>query len=179
MTWTSLRSLRRAGWSAALIAILPAVAASQGATQVAPNAPKDSPVQTAQKCIWMAMDQAMQPYIAQARSTWPQARRRYLAGLPPRNTFFVTTLLVDDQDRREQVFIAVDGIREGVITGRIWNKVEVVRGYRLGDHYSFPESDLRDWLTAKPDGTEEGNFVGKFLDGYEPPRSCISNTVGD
>src|SRR5436190_17098183 len=116
MTWTSLRSLRRAGWSAALIAISPAVAASQGATQLAPNAPTDSPVQTAQKCIWVAMDRAMQPYIAQARTTWPDARSRYLAGLPPRHTFFVTALLVDGQDRREQVFVAVDSIRNGTIS---------------------------------------------------------------
>src|SRR5881275_3506913 len=123
MSWTSLLSLRRVGLVAALIALSPVLVVSQAAPQLAPNAPTDSPVQAAEKCIWVAMDQAMQPYIAQARSTWPQARRRYLAGLPPRNTFFVTTLLVDDQDRREQVFIAVDGIREGLITGRIWNKV--------------------------------------------------------
>ncbi len=103
----------------------------------------------------------------------------YLAGLPPRHTFFVTALLVDEQSRREQVFIAVDGIRQGIISGKIWNRVDVVHGYQLGDYYSFPESDLRDWLIAKPDGTEEGNFVGKFLDGYEPPRTCITNTVGD
>ena len=53
------------------------------------------------------MDAAMQPYIAQARATWPAAKQRYLAGLPARNTFFVTALIVDDSDRREQVFIAV------------------------------------------------------------------------
>ena len=52
-------------------------------------------------------------------------------------------------------------------------------GYHLGDDYKFPESDLRDWMIAKPDGTEEGNVVGKFLDSYEPPRNCRSNTVGE
>jgi hypothetical protein len=52
--------------------------------------------------------------------------------------------------------------------------VDIVHGYRLGDRYTFPESELRDWLIAKPDGSEEGNYVGKFLDGYEPPRSCIT-----
>ena len=180
MAWISLLSLRRVGLPAALIAFFPSVGVSQAAApELAPNAPHDSPVLTTQKCVWMAMDRAMQPYIAQAKATWPDARRRYLAGLPPRQTFFVTALLVDDQDRREQVFVAVEAIRDGMIKGKIWNRVDVVRGYQLGDRYSFPESELRDWLIAKPDGTEEGNFVGKFLDGYEPPRACISNTVGE
>jgi uncharacterized protein YegJ (DUF2314 family) len=156
----------------------PAIAGAQGAPMVAPNAPKDSPVLTAQKCIWLAMDRAMQPYIAQARSKWPEARKRFLAGLPPYHSFFVTTLLVDEDDRREQVFIAVDSIRNGVISGRIWNRVDVVRGFSMGDDYSFPESQLRDWMIARPDGSEEGNFVGKFLDSYEPPRACMSNTLG-
>jgi len=180
MAWTSLLSPRRVGLLAALVAFSPAVGAGQAAVpHLGPNAPKDAPVQTTQQCVWVAMDRAMQPYIAQARASWPQARRRYLAGLPPRQTFFVTALLVDEQSRREQVFIAVDGIRQGIISGKIWNRVDVVHGYQLGDYYSFPESELRDWLIAKPDGTEEGNFVGKFLDGYEPPRTCSSNTVSD
>jgi len=176
MSWTSLLSYRRCGVAAALIVFSPVVGVSQ-APHLAPNAPSDSPVQTTQQCVWQAMDRAMQPYIAQARATWPQARQRYLAGLPPRHSFFVTTLLVDKQDRREQVFVAVDSIRDGRISGRIWNRVDVVRGFNLGDSYTFPESDLRDWMIAKPDGTEEGNFVGKFLDGYEPPRTCMRNTV--
>ena len=171
--------MRRAGLAAALIAFSPALLVGQAAPELAPNAPSDSPVQTTEKCIWTAIDRAMQPYIAQARATWPKARQRYLAGLPPRHSFFVTTLLVDNQDRREQVFIAVESIQDGRISGKIWNRVEVVHGYHLGDRYSFPESDLRDWLIAKPDGTEEGNFVGKFLDGYEPPRTCLTNTVSD
>lgn len=178
MQWISLLSLRRARFIAVVITLAPAPALSQGIPQLAPNAPNDSPVETAQKCIWNAMDRAMQPYIAQARATWPQARKRYLAGLPPRHSFFVTALLTDADDRREQVFVAVESIHDGQIFGRIWNRVDIVRGYRLGQHYSLPESELRDWLIAKPDGSEEGNFVGKFLDGYEPPRTCVGNTIG-
>lgn len=180
MTWTSLLSLRRGTIVAGLIALFPAVGVSQESDpQLSPDAPRDRPVLTAQRCVWNAMDRAMQPYIAQARASWPQARRRYLAGLPPRESFFVTALLVDNADRREQVFIAVQSIRDGRINGKIWNRVDVVRGFRLGDRYSFPESELRDWLITKPDGSEEGNFVGKFLDGYEPPRSCFTNTIGE
>jgi uncharacterized protein YegJ (DUF2314 family) len=180
MTWTSLLSLRRGGLVAGLIAISPGVAFSQRPNpRLSPDAPRDRPVLTAQRCIWNAMDRAMQPYIAQARASWPRVRQRFLGGLPPRQSFFVTALLVDDADRREQVFIAVDTIRDGRISGKIWNRVDVVHGFHLGDRYSLPESDLRDWLITKPDGSEEGNFVGKFLDKYEPPRSCFTNTIGE
>jgi hypothetical protein len=173
MTWTPLRSARRATLAACLIAFSPVLARSQESVpEVSPNAPRDNPVQATQLCIWNAVEQAMLPYIAQARASWPQARQRYLAGLPTHQTFFVTTMLRDDLGKREQVFIAVEGIKDDRITGKIWNRVDIVRGYRLGDHYTFPEAELRDWLITKPDGTEEGNFVGKFLDGYEPPRTC-------
>ena len=43
---------------------------------------------------------------------------------------------------------------------------QVVSGYAYKQPYSFPESELVDWLIAKPDGSEEGNVVGKFLDTY-------------
>jgi uncharacterized protein YegJ (DUF2314 family) len=179
MTLPFLFSARRGTLAAFLVVLSPALALSQQTTpELAPNAPKDHPVETAQRCVWNAMERAMQPYIAQARASWPQARQRYLAGLPARQTFFVTALLIDDADRREQVFIAVDTIAAGKISGRIWNRVNIVRGYRLGERYSFPEADLRDWMIAKPDGTEEGNFVGKFLDAYAPPRSCGTNSTG-
>jgi hypothetical protein len=179
MTWTPLLSLRRGAIAASLIVFSPVIAGSQEGPQLAPNAPRDRPVETAQRCVWNAMERAMRPYIAQARASWPQARQRYLAGLPPRHSFFVTTLLIDESDRREQVFVAVESIRDGRITGKIWNRVDIVRGYRLGDRYSFAERELRDWLITKPDGTEEGNFVGKFLESYEPPQTCHTDTVGE
>jgi uncharacterized protein YegJ (DUF2314 family) len=164
---------------AGLIVFSPALLSAQSNPPVAPNSPKDRPVLTAQRCIWNAMDRAMQPYIARARASWPAARQRYLAGLPPRQGFFVTALLIDDAGRREQVFIAVESIRDARISGMIWNRLEVVHGYSLGDRYAFPESELRDWLITRPDGTEEGNFVGRFLDSYEPPRRCFTERAGE
>jgi hypothetical protein len=40
----------------------------------------------------------------------------------------------------------------------------IVSGFKLGQTYTFNESDLIDWFISKPDGSEEGNVVGKFLD---------------
>jgi uncharacterized protein YegJ (DUF2314 family) len=132
---------------------------------LAANAPKDQPVKSVDE---QKFDEAIKPYVEEARKTYPDARERFLAGLPPKHVFFITTRLHDSTRRWEQVFIEVKEIKDGVIKGLIANDIEVVSGYKLGDAYSLPESEVLDWTISKPDGTEDGNFVGKFLDTYKP-----------
>ena len=135
--------------------------------QLAPNAPQDKP-QALQEAQFAAFERAISPHVAKARATYPQARQRYLNGLPRGHTFFVTTRLHDKQGRWEQAFIQVLSIADGKIHGRIASELTLVTDLRNGQAYSFPEAELLDWLIAKPDGTEEGNVVGKFLDTYHP-----------
>lgn len=130
---------------------------------LSPTAPKDKPVETTDIAQFK---KDIAPYVAKAKSTYPRAKQRFLAGLPRGQIFFLTVPLRDDQGREENVFVAVRSIHDGIVSGRIWNDVRLVRGYKNGDDYSFPESAIIDWLIARPDGTEEGNFVGKFLDTY-------------
>jgi hypothetical protein len=80
----------------------------------------------------------------------------------------VLTELRDDGGRSEVVFLAVDSVARDSVFGRIWNQIHVVRGYRLRDPHAIAEADLLDWLITGPDGSEEGNVVGKFLDTYRP-----------
>ncbi|HEV7475840.1 MAG TPA: DUF2314 domain-containing protein [Pyrinomonadaceae bacterium] len=134
---------------------------------LAPDAPADK-AQLLKSNQEKAFDAAIKPYVEQARKTYPDAKQRFLAGLPPKHSFFVTVRLHDSADRWEQVFIAVKEIKDGMITGLIANDIETVSGYAKRDKYSFPESELLDWTMSKPDGTEDGNFVGKFLDTYKP-----------
>jgi hypothetical protein len=133
-----------------------------------PNAPSDQPLTASTSSDAVRMFFAMEPYIAHARASWPQARQRFLAGLPLRHTFFVTTRLRDASGRIEQAFVAVDSVTDGHVYGRIWSQILVAEGYRLGQSYRFPESELIDWMIARPDGTIEGNIVGRFLDTYRP-----------
>ena len=145
------------------------VAISQQPAQeiyVAPNAPKDKPV-NAKNTEAEQIEAAIKPYIEKARNTYPQAKARFLNGLPPKHTFFITTRLFDSSKRFEQVFIAVKQIKEGKISGVIASEIRLVSGYKEGDTYSFPEAELIDWTISKPDGTEEGNFVGNFLDSFQ------------
>ncbi len=135
--------------------------------ELAPNAPADKsqPVKSSEL---KAFDAAIKPYVEKARKTYPEAKARFLAGLPVNNFFFVTARLRDDAGRWEQVFIAVREIKDGIISGLIASDIETVSGYQAGNKYSLPESEILDWTISKPDGTEEGNFVGNFLDNYKP-----------
>ena len=37
-------------------------------------------------------------------------------------------------------------------------------GYKAGDSYTLSERDIVDWVIVRPDGSEEGNVVGKFVE---------------
>lgn len=134
-------------------------------TPLGPNALHDQPQQAPDE---RKFDEAIKSYVEQARKTYPEARNRFLAGLPPKHIFFLTARLHDSTGRWEQVFIEVKEISDGKIKGLIANDIENVSGYKLGDSYAFSESEVIDWMISKPDGTEEGNVVGKFLDTYHP-----------
>jgi hypothetical protein len=121
-----------------------------------------------------AMDRAIAPYVAKARATYPAAKKRFLAGLPPNHMFSVWIRLYQNdkksgESRKEDVFVAVRSIKNGRIDGRINNKTDLVTNYHLGDRIDFPESQVKNWLILRPDGSEEGNYVGKFLDHWKPP----------
>ena len=147
-----------------LLALL-AFSAFASEPQLSPNAPADKPG-SVMSGEMDSFETAIATYVALAKTSYPEARTRFLAGLPKGQYFFVTTRLHDATGAFEQVFIAVNTIHDGVITGHIASDIGRVSGFRNGDPYAFPESDLLDWLIAHPDGSEEGNFVGKFLDGY-------------
>jgi len=63
---------------------------------------------------------------------------------------------------------SVESIRNGKITGTINSHVDVLSSYKTDQRITFPESDITNWLILRPDGVEEGNYVGKFLDHYKP-----------
>jgi hypothetical protein len=132
--------------------------------QVAPTAPVDRPVTGRDTAEFNQIQRMIAPAVRQARAAWPQARRRYLAGLPRGQIFFVTTLLADGRGSREQVFVRVDAIAGDTVRGRIWSDIAVVRGYAKGQAVTVRDANVLDWLIAHPDGSEEGNFVGKLID---------------
>ena len=146
----------------------PFMVISDDAVAVAPP-PPDKPLRAAGEEKIDALLKAEKPYIAKGRATYPAAKKRYLAGLPRGYTFAVRKHLSDPGgERNEEVFVYVDAITAGVIYGRIASELGAVRSFRQRQRISFPESDVLDWTIIHPDGGEEGNYVGKFIDTYKP-----------
>ena len=144
----------------------PVASASPPAAEPPPagsNAPKDEPVQVSTSAEQDEMERAIAPYIEQARKSYPDAKKRYLAGLPAKHRFSVVTKL-HSPGRVEAVFVTVTGIKGDQITGRIDSDVRGVAGYKAGDSYTLSERDIVDWVIVRPDGSEEGNLVGKFVE---------------
>ncbi len=106
-----------------------------------------------------------------ARATYPAAKKRFLTGLPGNYRFAVSVRLYPKEKtlhRFEDVIVEVKTIRNGIVRGKIANNVQLLTNYHEGETISFPEVQVMNWLIIRPDGSEEGNYVGKFLDHYKP-----------
>jgi hypothetical protein len=110
---------------------------------------------------------AIAPNIEKGRKSYPDAKKRYLEGLPAGHNFFAVTNLRDRSGTTEQVFVAVASIKDDHIMGRIASDIIAVKGFKNADPCTFAESELVDWVITHPDGSEEGNAVGKFLDEWQ------------
>jgi uncharacterized protein YegJ (DUF2314 family) len=128
------------------------------------NPPPDQPVTVRSDPQLQKLMSAIEPYVKKARATYPEAKARFQAGLPSGSTFFATVQLHDAEGKMEQVFVQVDQIEAGWISGFIQNDIKRMKGFAKGQRYTFPESEIIDWTISNRDGTEEGNVVGKFLD---------------
>ena len=140
---------------------------SAALAQLGPTAATDQP-QPVAPAQASDLERAAAPYVRTARSSYPAARAKFLAGLPQGQTFYIVIRLSDPGGRWEQAFIRVQAIEGDAISGIISSHLQLVRSFTAGQSYTFNEADLVDWVITKPDGSEEGNVVGKFLDTYTP-----------
>jgi hypothetical protein len=106
-----------------------------------------------------------QPYVEEARRTYPQAKARFQSGLPVGYKFLVTIVLHENKNR-ENAFMTVHKISDGEVFAVLDTRLIKVKSIQYGQPCAFPESDVIDWTILSPDGKEEGNFVGKFMDEY-------------
>lgn len=134
-------------------------------------APVDRPLLAHSRSETARMSLALLPFVEMGRASYPDARDKFLGGLPDGYQFSVRMAVFDSHGRSENVFVLVDSIDAGMIHGVISSDLSLVSEYALGDVVVLPEEDLRDWTIVAPDGSEEeGNFVGRFLDHYRPGK---------
>jgi hypothetical protein len=138
---------------------------------VAENAPKDCNAPMTSQSI----SEAVEKLSPDALKTWPAAKRRFLDGLLERQSLFVTVLVFEPDGRSEYLFVAVDEIDKDQIRGRIWNDVKVLKSLSFRAPMELPEDAISDWLITQPDGSEDGNIIGKYIDTLEQCRSRAAN----
>ncbi|WP_170934836.1 DUF2314 domain-containing protein [Hymenobacter gelipurpurascens] len=134
---------------------------------VSANAPTDRPLsvlKTEDDKGLHQLDKVIAPAVKQARRTLPQAKQRFQSGLAAGQAFFLTTRIYDADGRFEQVFVRVREWQGSSIKGIIASDLAVVQQYQTGQLIEFPEKAVLDWTISQPDGSEEGNFVGKLMD---------------
>jgi len=137
--------------------------------------PSDRPVTTAHG----QMDQLIAPYVAMSRKSFSDAKERFLEGLASGHTLYVTVRLMDDANHSlEQVFLIVTKINDQKITGEIASEIRLPHGHKQGDQFECAVNDIYDWTITAPDGSEEGNFVGKFLDVVQDNRVPLLVKIG-
>ena len=132
------------------------------------QAPADKPVEAKSDKQVKSFEEAIAPYLKKAKETLPDAKKRYLKGLPKGEHFFVTTRLYAPDGKFEQVFVKVTSRKKEEIKGLLASDVASIPNHKRGETITCREADVLDWLISKPDGSEEGNVVGKFLDTYQP-----------
>jgi hypothetical protein len=116
---------------------------------------------TSPKEILAAYDDAIAPYVAKGRATYPAAKKRFLSGLPPGNRLLVRVRL-RQRNKVEECFVEVTSIKDETITGNI-NSIDILTSYKKGQRITILEGEIKDWLIQYPNGAQEGNVVGKFL----------------
>ncbi|WP_139925324.1 hypothetical protein [Hymenobacter sp. DG01] len=101
--------------------------------------------------------------LKEARRTLPQARQRYLRGLPAGTGFYLTARVLNEAATPEPVVILVDTWQGTHISGRIVRLAPDGRP-TPGATADFEETAVLDWILLRANGAEEGNFLGKYLD---------------
>lgn len=135
--------------------------------ELAPNAPADRPMRIGKEAPVATLtefDRRIAPAVKKAQATLPQAKRRFLKGLPAGHAFFLSIRLKDPDGTVEQVFVRVKQWDDTQVQGTIANTLTSVKTYQHLQLISFSEADVLDWTISRPDGSEEGNFVGKLMD---------------
>jgi hypothetical protein len=146
---------------------LASAAIAAGDPFLAQNAPEDCNAEMTAE----SLNDVVEKLSPAALQTWPAAKKRFLDGLPERHSLFVTLLVSEPDTGSEYLFIAVDKIVDDKIRGRVWNEVHVVKSLYYRASIEIPEGAISDWLISKPDGSEDGNIVGKYIDTLEQCRS--------
>jgi hypothetical protein len=133
------------------------------------SAPKAAPVE-ARVEEPVRYQPAIAPFISASVASYPDARKRFQDGLPRKTYLFVSVRLGGGGGPPGMATIRVSSIddRKGLIYGRALEDVKGRFGIRQDDDVTVHEADVIDWKITHPDGSAEGDAVGKYIAALGP-----------
>ncbi|WP_046245293.1 hypothetical protein [Hymenobacter terrenus] len=150
-------------WPLLVVAVLrwPESAASQASIPVVLTAAKaPAGVRPA-----LARDEAtLADPTREALRTLPQAKKRFLAGLPEGDQFLLSVRVLATDTSFRQASVRVLGWHGNTVQALLLADTANSAGAHEPVPISFPEAAVLDWTLLRASGREEGNYVGRHLD---------------
>lgn len=102
--------------------------------------------------------------VREALRTLPQAKKKFLAGLPNGDQFLLSVRVIAGDTSFRQVSARVLGWHGGTVQALLLPGGADSAGPGEPVPVSFPETAVVDWTLLRASGREEGNYVGRYTD---------------
>ena len=102
--------------------------------------------------------------MREALRTLPQAKKRFLAGLPEGDQFLLSVRVVATDTSFRQVSARVLGWHGTTVQALLLPENAGATGPAEPIPVSFSETAVLDWTLLRTSGREEGNYVGRYTD---------------
>jgi hypothetical protein len=112
------------------------------------------------------LDSAMWPKIEEAKQTLKEVHKRWNKDLPKGDQLFVTLRVYNEKGEFEHVLGRVDKWLPNRIIATISSLMTTTNKFKPGQSLTTEQTNVVDWKIVHADGSEEGNFVKKFLEEY-------------
>lgn len=101
--------------------------------------------------------------VREALRTLPQAKKRFLAGLPEGDQFLLSVRVAASDTSVRQVSARVLGWRGNTVQALLLPEAGAATPAEPLP-VSFPETAVVDWTLLRASGREEGNYVGRYTE---------------
>ena len=108
-------------------------------------------------------ENALADPVREALRTLPQAKKRFLAGLPEGDQFLLSVRVAASDTSVRQVSARVLGWRGNTVQALLLPEAGAATPAEPLP-VSFPETAVVDWTLLRASGREEGNYVGRYTE---------------
>jgi hypothetical protein len=109
-------------------------------------------------------ESALADPVREALRTLPQAKKKFLAGLPNGDQFLLSVRVIATDTSFRQASARVLGWHGNTVQALLLPNASDAAPAAEPTPVSFPETAVVDWTLLRASGREEGNYVGRYTD---------------